>query len=935
MHTLFRIRPLYIGSMTTLCLLILTIDLNFSLGLSIGVFYMLPIFLAKRSPEVNGPIWTAWVCTGLIIIAHFYSSESAIIRQALANRALELFAIWMAAWFNTARDQAEEKLRRSHALFSRSEKMGKLGHWEWDSINKRMISCSTQFAKIYGMTVNEALVFFSNWDNEIQLIHIDDREHYLQQNQKSSELKKGLDIEYRIVTPTGDQRHIHQVCDIELNDEGKIVRSFGTVQDITERVKTKDVLQQSHALFSQAEQMCNMGHWEWDIIKGKMVSCSEQFAKIFGMSVSESLVYFVDAKHDEEIVHPDDRDLYRQHNRESMERQEGFDFEYRIVTKSGVVRHLHQFSTMVLNEHGQYIGTVGTVQDITERKLAEEEVRRNQALYRQAEQIGKMGHWEWDELADRMLTCSEQYAKIFGVTVEHMLNTAVSVQKEIIAVHEDDREHYKQVTQTADKNKEAWDVEYRTITSKGNEIYVHELGEPVFDQQGTLVRSFGTLQDITDRKRIEEQLSYQASHDALTGLINRREFEIRAQRLLSTIKRDQSEHALCFMDLDQFKIVNDTCGHIAGDEMLRQLSSLLTSTARHRDTVARLGGDEFGVLIEHCSLDDARRVANLLQKAVQDYQFTWQEHSFKVGVSIGLVAITQATTNLTDLLKQADAACYMAKDKGRNRIHVYDTEDIEIAQRHGEMQWVARINQALEEDRFCLYAQPIVALDGSTDIHYELLIRLVSRENKITLPDAFLPAAERYNLMPEIDRWVVEFAFKALKKHPAFVNQIQFISINLSGQSLADNGFLEYVTRQIEEQEIEGRKICFEITETAAISNLGRAMMFISTLKKLGYQFALDDFGSGLSSFAYLKNLSVDYLKIDGMFVKGIVDDPIDFAMVKSINEIGQTMGMQTIAEFVESDAIKEMLNEIGVNYVQGNCVGRPRPLEELLACDL
>ena len=435
------------------------------------------------------------------------------------------------------------------------------------------------------------------------------------------------------------------------------------------------------------------------------------------------------------------------------------------------------------------------------------------------------------------------------------------------------------------------------------------------------------------RKKVEEQLTFNANHDALTGLVNRHEFERRTVMLLSTIKDGEDEHALCFMDLDQFKIVNDSCGHVAGDELLRQLTSVLKNVIRKRDTLARLGGDEFGALMENCSLLDAHRVASSLQKAIQDHQFVWEGQSFKIGVSIGLVPITSSTDTITKLLSDADAACYIAKDSGRNRIHVYHAEDSEVALRHGEMQWVSRINHALEEDRFCLFAQTIESLDGNTNKHkhYELLLRMVGEDKKIIPPGAFLPAAERYNLISKIDYWVIANVFEALADNPVFLSQIDFCSINLLGQSLTEPEMLNYIIEQLNRTEIGGYKICFEITETAAISNLNKATEFISSLKGLGCRFALDDFGSGLSSFGYLKNLSVDYLKIDGMFVRDIVDDPIDHAMVKSINDIGHVMGMQTIAEFVENDVIKGMLKEIGVDYVQGYGIGKPQPLEELL----
>ena len=446
--------------------------------------------------------------------------------------------------------------------------------------------------------------------------------------------------------------------------------------------------------------------------------------------------------------------------------------------------------------------------------------------------------------------------------------------------------------------------------------------------------------DRIESERVEEvsrsqaQFRYQASHDALTGLINRHEFERKVKGLISSTHMDKGENALCFMDLDQFKVVNDTCGHIAGDELLRQLGDVLQDAVRHSDTLARLGGDEFGILMEHCTLAQAQRAVTAIQQTIQDFQFSWEGQAFRIGVSIGLVAISEATPSLTELLKQADAACYMAKDLGRNRIHVYNPDDTQMVLRQGEMQWVSRINQALEENRFTLYAQSIVPLDKSTDMHYEFLLRMIDERGEIVSPVTFLPAAERYDLMHKLDIWVVGHVFALLANHPQLVERVRFFSINLSGQSITNVNFLDLVISQIKELNLEPGKICFEVTETAAISNLRAATHFISSLRELGCLFALDDFGSGLSSFGYLKNLQVDYLKIDGIFVKDIADDPIDHAMVKSINDIGHVMGMKTIAEFVESNKIKSMLKKLGVDYAQGYEIGRPQPFEEILARD-
>lgn len=431
-----------------------------------------------------------------------------------------------------------------------------------------------------------------------------------------------------------------------------------------------------------------------------------------------------------------------------------------------------------------------------------------------------------------------------------------------------------------------------------------------------------------------ERLSYQASHDTLTGLVNRHEFEARVERALASARESGHEHTLCYLDLDQFKVVNDTCGHVAGDELLSQLAVILQAKVRDRDTLARLGGDEFGVLFENCSIDQAQKLAEILRQTIRDFHFVWHDKPFVIGASIGLVPITKDSDNLSRLLSAADAACYAAKDKGRNRIHVYQLSDSDRERRHGEMQWVLRLNRALEENRFRLYCQHIVPLDPTSgnEIHYEILLRMLDDHGQLVLPMAFIPAAERYNLMPTIDRWVLSAAFSVY--HNIFPadrdGDHTLYTINLSGASLCDENFQVFIQRQFQINNVPYDAVCFEITETAAITNLGQAIEFMESLKSLGCRFSLDDFGSGLSSFTYLKNLPVDFLKIDGTFVRNMVNDAMDRAMVESINHIGHVMGLKTIAEYVESEQINQMLKEIGVDYAQGDWVEEPHPLSIL-----
>lgn len=482
--------------------------------------------------------------------------------------------------------------------------------------------------------------------------------------------------------------------------------------------------------------------------------------------------------------------------------------------------------------------------------------------------------------------------------------------------------------------------------------FATSLPVPRGDEVGRLVSSFASMrnaiqhsqgqlkQEIRNHKRTaqklykeKERVSYHASHDALTGLANRRELELRLSNALTMARQHGSEHALLYMDLDQFKIVNDTCGHIAGDELLRQLSIILEHSIRKGDTLARIGGDEFGVLLENCDRHQALEISIKLRESVQEFRFRWNSNVFNVGMSIGVVMIDKDSESLTQLLSTADTACYTAKDMGRNRVHFYEPGDTELARRHGEMQWVARLHRALEEESFILYCQPIVPANpgGKSSSHLEVLVRMQDENGDMVPPGSFIAAAERYNLMNQIDRWVVSNVFATLLGHLRTAEQEEGarFAINLSGATLNDEGFLNFVDDQFRSFDIDPARICFEITETSAIANLSNARNFIYSLKEIGCKFSLDDFGSGLSSFAYLKALPVDYLKIDGQFVKDITRDPIDYAMVKSINEIGHVMGMHTIAEFVENQEVMMKLRAINVDFVQGYAIEAPFPLSD------
>jgi diguanylate cyclase (GGDEF)-like protein len=489
----------------------------------------------------------------------------------------------------------------------------------------------------------------------------------------------------------------------------------------------------------------------------------------------------------------------------------------------------------------------------------------------------------------------------------------------------------------AAKRLSAGDYEADLPRQNGDEI--GELTKVFHNMRQALAAYHQQLQGEVDNHRRtaealeveKERASYQATHDSLTGLINRREFERRLAETVHEANLDDSHHVLLYLDLDQFKIVNDTCGHIAGDSLLQQLHLAIQDRIRQNDTLARIGGDEFAVLLKHCSVDNALRVADNLRQSVQDFRFAWEEKSFNVGVSIGAVGIDRHSGGISNLLSAADAACYMAKEQGRNRVQLYRQTDADLARQHGDMLWVSRLTDALNNDKFQLYCQPIVSLSSTAaePNHYEILLRLQDQNGNLAPPGAFIPAAERFDMIALLDRWVVEHVFDCLQH--CRQSQGLRLSINLSGKSLGDKSFLDYIESRVRHGDVEGHEICFEITESAAVTSLSTACHFITTLKQLGCRFSLDDFGRGMSSFSYLKTLPVDYLKIDGSFIKDIVIDPVGRAMVNAINEIAHTMNLQTVAEFVESQPILNELQRMNIDYAQGYHICKPFPVDKLV----
>ena len=603
---------------------------------------------------------------------------------------------------------------------------------------------------------------------------------------------------------------------------------------------------------------------------------------------------------------------------------------YRLHSGTGEALYVDVSRSPIHDDFDHEFGSVVILRDITQRKEVEETLRKNEERFALISRGTSDGIWDYN-LETGQIYFSERWKAMLGYAEDEFEDSFRSWQR---VIHENDLgEILHAWTECMTGASQSFNVEYRLTTRSGELKWVECRGLVLLSDQDVPIRIAGSHTDISQRKTSEQKLLWNSTHDTLTGLANRHAFEQCLDRELKLARRVEVEHALLYMDLDQFKVINDTCGHVAGDQLLRQLSAVLTKIIRGSDTLARLGGDEFAIFLKDCPVRKAVSIANLVRETIEDYCFVWEKQTFRVGASLGVVAIKRANASRNEVLAAADIACYAAKDMGRNRVHLYQESDDQMALRHREMHSVARITRALQEDRFVLYCQPIVPVDGpGTAVSMqEILVRMLDEQGEIIAPDQFIPAAERYNLMPAIDRWVIRNLFVKLARDSknGCLDAELITTVNLSGCSINEEGFLNFIKEQFATFSISPEQICFEVTETVAVANLAQAAVFIEELKALGCLFALDDFGSGLSSFGYLKNLPVDYLKIDGQFVRDMVDDPIDAAMVSAINQIGQVMGMKTIAEFVENKAILKRLFELGVDYAQGYGLAKPGPLDD------
>ena len=732
-----------------------------------------------------------------------------------------------------------------------------------------------------------------------------------------------IDLDYRVRDADGSWHWFHDRSIGRSDLDGDVVIE-GIAFDVTAQRQAEQALQESEEKYRLL-----VDHQTDMVVKvdpqGRLLFVSRSYCETFGKTEEELL-----GRAFMPLVHEDDRESTARAMDALYQPPHECYLEQRALTRHGW-RWLAWADKAVLDETGAVIAIVGVGRDVSQRRAVE------QALAHERERALITLH----SIGDAVITTDAEGRVDYLNPVAEALtgwSSAAAVGLPLATVYrvvdEDTRQPAADpvarcLAEGAIVNLSSHAI---LLNLAGGERVIEDSAAPIREPGGAgrILGMVLVFKDITERRLLDRQVAHAAAHDSLTGLVNRTEFERRLDHALTSFVQNGTPHCLCYLDLDQFKVVNDAAGHTAGDEMLKQVATLLAGGVRARDTLARLGGDEFGLLLEGCPLDNAVAVAEGLIASLADFRFTWGKRRFGVGVSIGLVPFAHEAAERSVLVSRADMACYAAKDMGRNRVYVYHPEDSELIRRHREIVRAAELRGALEQEQFELYAQPITSAlaPHGPPRRYEVLVRLRGQD-ALLLPGAFIPAAERYGVIGELDRWVIR---NALREYAALGERHggAGLAINLSGHSLSDESLPAFVRAELAASGVAPARICFEVTETAAVNHLALARRFIEDLRELGCSFALDDFGSGLSSFNYLKHLPVDWLKVDGCFVRDMADDPVDAAMVRAINEIGHVMGIQTVAEHVANPRVLDAAVASGVDFLQGYAIGRPIPLKRI-----
>lgn len=829
-------------------------------------------------------------------------------------------------WLGTSTDISDlieiaDALKRNEERLNLALNIGELGSWDWDLRADEVIWGGNQFTILGYEPAPDRPVPASMWRDRL---HPDDLPQVLRVLNAARNSRTPYRAYYRITRADDGRLAWIESTGQFFYDEAGPIRMVGALRDVTERRLAEEKLRESEVRYRILFEQAAVGIAQVSLHDGTYLEVNAKLCEMLGYSAEE----FARLSYRDVTYAPDLAEEEALLARLLARKIQTYELEKRYVRKDG--SHLWvRLQTSIVSDHSLVAAyRVAIVVDISERKCAED------ALFREKERAEVTLHC----IGDAVITTDEHgVVQYLNPVAEALTGWSLqeaegrSLQSVFNIINEQHRDVVPDPVSRCIAEGRIIGLANHTIliSRTGQEHAIADSAAPIRDREGTLLGAVLVFHDVTETRRLARQLQHDASHDALTGLVNRREFERRLERAVLNTQRYGSEHALCYFDLDQFKLVNDTAGHACGDALLKEVRGLLAGKFRDRDTLARLGGDEFALLLENCGLNEACRIAEVIVAAFREWRFTWAGRTYQVGVSAGLVAVTAQSENSAQLLAQADVACYTAKEQGRNRVHVYRRDGVRPSPQHAQILLAATLTDALTEERFRLFAQPIVPLArNESSTRYEILLRLIDPLGNIVSPESFIPAAERYGLMAAIDRWVITNAFRVYAAGKAKRRGIE-ISINLSGDSLNTGDFSEFVIHQFQSQDVPPERVCFEITETAAIQNLEQALQFIGEIKAFGSRFALDDFGSGLSSFRYLRELPADYLKIDGCFVRNMSWNAQDEAVVSAINEVGHTLGIITVAEYAHDTATVDSLRRAGVDYAQGAAFGAPVPMDE------
>ena len=821
----------------------------------------------------------------------------------------------------TERKQQEAALRKSEVFLGRTGKLAGVGGWELDLVKQQLV-WSDETCRIHGVEPG----YQPDLERAIEFYAPEARPLIQAAVQTAIATGESWDLELALIRADGQRLWVRAVGSAEFAD-GQPVRLVGAFQDVSERIAQQAALKRANERVALATDIGGIGIWEWEL-DGQSPCWDAWMHRLFGDSPEAPSAPMDLWKR---AVHPDDIAAAEKAVSVAIQGGSTVTTEFRVVWPDGSVHHLRGAARLSCDADGRAKRMTGANWDITEHRRMATALAEERSLLRVTlASIGDAvittdarGNITWlNPVAERLTGWLAAEAKGRPLMqVFHIVNEAT-------------REPAPNPVTCCLQRGDVVGLAHQTllISRDGSEYGIEDSAAPIRSEGGDVLGAVLVFHDVSEQRRLSGEMSYRATHDAMTGLINRAEFEIRLQRVLTKAHEDASHHALLYIDLDQFKLVNDACGHAVGDQLLQQMAKLLGEAIRNRDTLARLGGDEFAIILEHCSAEQAQRVAQKICDRMDDFRFIHEERRFRIGTSIGLVPVDKRWATTVAIQQAADASCYAAKEAGRNRVHAWFDTDSAMHERQFEMQWTARIEKALDEDGFALYAQRIAPLHGSaTGLHAEVLLRMKQADGTAVLPGAFLPAAERFHLVSRIDRWVLKRAVEWMGALPA-QDRIELLSVNLSGQSVGDRSFHRWALDLLTEAGPNVcARLCLEITETAAVTHMADAAVFIDQVRAVGVRVALDDFGAGASSFGYLKTLAVDFLKIDGQFVRDMIDDPLDEAAVRCFADVAKVVGVQTVAEFVDKPAVLERLRGMGIDFAQGYLLHRPAPIDELL----